>query len=99
LTTATRRNITLQGHEVKFFSPEWIFREKVCSGHQRGGSTKGMQDVRDVVRMLRLADPSAPEMDFTGSEELAEALKFFLSKRPDAQSLVRQKVKCDAILN
>jgi hypothetical protein len=58
-----------------------------------------MQDVGDVVRMLRLADPSAPEMDFTGREELAEALKFFLSKRPDAQSLVRQKVKCDAILN
>jgi hypothetical protein len=42
-----------------------------------------MQDVGEVVRMLRWANPSAPEMDFTRRRKLAEALKFFLSKKPN----------------
>ena len=98
LTKATRITLTLQGQSVKFFSPEWIFREKVLSQHGREGSLKGLQDVGDVIEMLRIARPSAPEMDFNGREEMIEALQSFLHKRPEARSLAAEKVKCDAVL-
>jgi hypothetical protein len=99
LTKATRITLTLEGQSVKFFSPEWIFREKILSQHGREGSHKGLQDVGDVIEMLRLARPGVPEMNFNGQEETIEALKSFLRKRPQARSLIAEKVKCDAVLN
>jgi hypothetical protein len=98
LTKSTRITLTMQGQSVKFFSPEWIFCEKVLSQHGREGSLKGLQDLGDVIEMLRIAQPNAPEMDFDGKEEMVEALRSFLHKRPEARSLIAKKLKCDAIL-
>jgi hypothetical protein len=98
LTKATTITLTLQGQAVKFFSSEWSFREKILSQHGRKGSMKGLQDVGDVIEMLRIARPGAPEMDFSGREDMVEALKSFLRKRPEARSLMAEKVKCYVVL-
>ena len=46
IQTAGRSILTVAGHPVKIFSPEWMLREKILSQYQRRGSDKEATDLR-----------------------------------------------------
>ncbi|KAF5861179.1 hypothetical protein ETB97_000553 [Aspergillus alliaceus] len=99
IPVATRRTITVNGHPVKVFSPEWIFREKVLSQHQRQGSAKEATDIRDLSSMIPLLTSGKPELDFDRDQSLKNALLNLLQKRPALGARLKQKVKCTAVFD
>jgi hypothetical protein len=72
---AIRRSINVNEHMVKTFSPEWIFREKALSQHQRQGSAKEATDIRDLTSMIPLLVPGKPELDFNHDQTLRMPFK------------------------
>ncbi|CAG8303500.1 unnamed protein product [Penicillium salamii] len=97
LETATRTTRNINGQAVKIFSAEWILREKILSQYQRQGSEKERMDFRDLIRMIPLAEPNTPELDFNENPEMRGALANLLQKRPELAQTLKTIIKCNAL--
>jgi hypothetical protein len=97
IRAATRKTLNINGHEVKFFSPEWIMREKILSQYQRQGSPKEAIDIRDISNMLSLVVSGKPELNFNQSQELQTALANLVQKRPNLAQALKAKIKCSTV--
>lgn len=96
---SSRRSIIVNGQTVRMFSPEWIFREKVLSQHQRQGTAKEATDIRDLGSMIPLLTPGKPELDFDRDAGSKNALLNLLQKRPALGGRLKNKVKCTAVFS
>lgn len=99
MTTANRVSITVNGQNVQVFSPEWLFREKVLSQHERSSGRKAGQDLEDAFHLLGIVQAGGKEMDFNGKPDLEAALACFLKARPDAYAMAKEKVQCTKVFN
>ncbi|PWY88212.1 hypothetical protein BO70DRAFT_177611 [Aspergillus heteromorphus CBS 117.55] len=98
IPAATRTTVAVSGQQVKTFSAEWIFREKVLSQYQRQGSRKEETDIRDLFSMVPFLSPGKVELDFNHDQSLKDALRYLLQKRPDLEDEIEGVVKCTAVL-
>lgn len=97
IQAATRKTLNVHGQVVKFFSAEWILREKILSQFQRQGSTKEANDIRDLTKMIPLVVPGRPELDFNQSQELQTALANLVQKWPRLARRLKAKIKCSTV--
>ncbi|KAJ5740809.1 hypothetical protein N7493_000681 [Penicillium malachiteum] len=96
LEKASRLTRVVKGQPVKFFSAEWIMREKILSRYQRQGF-KSQIDLQDVVNLLRYARPGLPELDFDSDQKLQDALTSLLEEMPALRSRLSGTIKCKAV--
>ncbi|KAJ5714163.1 uncharacterized protein N7483_011344 [Penicillium malachiteum] len=96
LKKASRLTRVVKGRPVKFFSAEWIMREKILSRYQRQGF-KSQIDLQDVVNLLRYARPGLPELDFDSDQELQAALTSLLEEMPALRSRLSGTIKCKVV--
>ncbi|KAJ5899205.1 hypothetical protein N7495_003949 [Penicillium taxi] len=76
------------------FGPQWILREKILSQFQRQGSGKKRRDVKDVKSMMGLCKTGASELDFSGDDNLKQALSNLLGKKPELADELKALIKC-----
>ncbi|KAI9823650.1 MAG: hypothetical protein M1826_007668 [Phylliscum demangeonii] len=83
LQTASRLTKIVNGVSVKFFSPAWLFREKIVTHYERQGSAKARADLQDLLGLMPLVAAGQPELNFDGSSDLHDALASLLETRPE----------------
>lgn len=89
----------IDGYPVKTFSPEWLLREKILSQYQRQGTQKEVTDIRDVMRLIPLAVPGTPELNFNHRGDMEAALENILQKRPNLRQTLKGKINCPAVFH
>ncbi|OJD20411.1 hypothetical protein ACJ73_08255 [Blastomyces percursus] len=94
IQTASRRTMNINGCPVKIFSPEWILREKILSQYERQGGAKEATDIQDLMRIIPLAVPGKPELNFSNDQKLESALSNLLQKRPGLALRLKEKINC-----
>ncbi|CRL20953.1 Protein of unknown function DUF1814 [Penicillium camemberti] len=96
LQTAARVTQNINGYPVKFFSAEWIIREKIRSQYQRHGAKQAV-DLQDVENLLSYAIPGKSELDFDDDQELQDALATLLKRKPKLRSDLKEVIQCQAV--
>jgi hypothetical protein len=100
LQATTVMTMHVNERQVKVFNPAWLLREKILTQHGRQGSPKEQTDIMDLRSLVIFVSWGQPELDFDNGplkNDLEEALRSLLQKRPDLRQLLRPKIKCTAV--
>ncbi|KAI9875800.1 MAG: hypothetical protein M1830_007991 [Pleopsidium flavum] len=90
-----RITLNVSGKPVYVLSPAWLLREKILAQKQREGSKKEETDIADIETLVQIAGDKDLVIE---GEDLVEALKELLQKRPDLKADLERVIKCPELL-